>query len=223
MVDWLDNLPTIDDEALPAVLEADPQAVRLAGIRLAAAKRHARRVRRRTLLEQLRVSNAAAALETLPAFGDSFHCIMSGNFDAFDLVPAILRLSAPAAIAELNCATLGTNTRNTDLLVHLLDSGAVAKCTFICSAYFKSMKDGGQIYAHLADSLAARGMPCAAVRSHAKIILAETTDGGFYVVESSANLRSCRNIEQFVMSHDPGLLYFHRAWMEEVLRAQPAG
>jgi len=41
----------------------------------------------------------------------------------------------------------------------------------------------------------------------------ELTDGRCVVVESSANLRSCRNIEQFTMSHDRALLQFRRSWM----------
>ena len=42
-------------------------------------------------------------------------------------------------------------------------------------------------------------------------------DGRCIVNESSANLRSCRNIEQFTMTHDRDLLEFHRQWMAEVM------
>jgi hypothetical protein len=42
-------------------------------------------------------------------------------------------------------------------------------------------------------------------------------DASHYVIESSANLRSCRNIEQFTMTNDRELLTFHRSWMETVI------
>ena len=45
----------------------------------------------------------------------------------------------------------------------------------------------------------------------------EVADGRAYVLESSANLRSCRMAEHFALHHDPGLLQFHRRWIESML------
>ena len=53
--------------------------------------------------------------------------------------------------------------------------------------------------------------------THAKILLIELTDGRSYVVESSANLRSCSSIEQIVMTHDRPLFDFHHQWLDELL------
>lgn len=55
------------------------------------------------------------------------------------------------------------------------------------------------------------------MRNHAKIILAEMVDGRCFVWESSANMRSCRNIESYVLTQDVDLLLFHRGWMNELL------
>ena len=74
------------------------------------------------------------------------------------------------------------------------------------------------MYDSLAEALTTRGHQIAAIRCHAKILLMELTDGRCFVVESSANLRSCRNIEQFTMTHDEDLLRFHQAWMTDVLK-----
>ena len=41
-----------------------------------------------------------------------------------------------------------------------------------------------------------------AMLTHAKVVLIETTDGRDFVVESSANLRSCSSIEQITVTHD---------------------
>lgn len=43
--------------------------------------------------------------------------------------------------------------------------------------------------------LVRRGHRCVAVRSHAKILLFEMSDGRSFAWESSANLRSCKNVE----------------------------
>ena len=56
--------------------------------------------------------------------------------------------------------------------------------------------------------------------THAKVVLIETTDGRHFVVESSANLRSCSSIEQITVTHDGDLLAFHRQWIDELLRAK---
>jgi len=69
--------------------------------------------------------------------------------------------------------------------------------------------------------LTTRGQRVVACLQHAKVVLMQTTDGGAYVVESSANLRSCASIEQITMTHDPALLAFHRQWIDDVLGAKP--
>lgn len=59
----------------------------------------------------------------------------------------------------------------------------------------------------------------AAARTHAKIIGMRMADGRAFVIESSANLRSCRNIEQFVMTQSRSLFDFHEGWMNDVASA----
>lgn len=40
------------------------------------------------------------------------------------------------------------------------------------------------------------------------------TDGRTITIESSANLRSCKNMEQMTLYGDPGLYSFHTGWIE---------
>jgi hypothetical protein len=82
---------------------------------------------------------------------------------------------------------------------------------------FKSMDDGAAIYSDLAANLHRRGHRIAAVRSHAKLFLFELTDQLHIVIESSANLRSCRNVEACLISNDRALLLFHCSWMLKLL------
>ncbi len=162
----------------------------------------------------LQVANAAKHLRELPAAGESLHCVMRGNYNAWDLVPATLRLAAPATIAALHVATLGFNGRNAVELCELLDAGAVGSATFLCSHYFE--KTTPDVFGYLAAELARRDQRILAMRSHAKIILMRLSDGRHYTIEGSANLRSCRNIEQFCMTNDRGLMEFHRTWIEQM-------
>lgn len=180
--------------------------------------RYDRRAAKRRYLTQLNVSNAAKALDRLPVDGETFHMIMSGNFDLDDIIPAIVRLAGPAnMVCELNIATLGTNTRTTENILSLMKDGHVDRVSFLCSEYFKSMSDSGQIYAHLHRELGKRGQRrVAACRCHAKLILFEFASGMCIVCEGSANLRSCRSLEQLCITYDRGLLEFHRRWMQEI-------
>ncbi len=57
----------------------------------------------------------------------------------------------------------------------------------------------------------------AVVRNHAKIILVRMIDGRSFTWESSANMRSCHNVEQCCLTHDAGLLHFHREWIDDLL------
>lgn len=208
---WIDNLPALEVSAASFYADTAPKDV---AIGLDYDPSHARRAHRRTHLRMLRVANAAKALHRLPEAGESVHVIMRGNYNSWDLVPAVLRLSEPATIATLNICTLGFNQQNAEQLIAMLDDGQVARCTFICSHYYRSVE--ADVYDRLYADMTSRGHQCLAMRCHAKLLLFEMTDGRHYVIESSANLRSCRNIEQFVLTHHRGLLEFHRGWMLEM-------
>jgi len=211
--DW-DALPALDVAELPSIF---PEALagRDARIGLDAERKHVRTAAGRRHLNMLRVANAAKALDTLPLDGQSYHIIMAGNFAGWDFVSAVLRLAAPAAIRELNVSTLGFNSRNAAELFDLLDRGDVQRCSFIFSCYYRSNEP--QVADALIDGLRSRGHRVLAARCHAKVLLMELTDGRHIVIESSANLRSCHNVEQCCITHDRDLLYFHRAWMLHLL------
>lgn len=169
---------------------------------------------RRTFKQLLNVSNAAHAIDRLPDPDEAVHVIMSGNFAAWDIVPAALRL-AGCGIAELFIATLGYNCKNARELFSLLDSGEVRQVGFVCSCYFRDSNT--KEFAELADGLEERGQRIAATRSHAKVIAMRFTDGRTCTTESSANLRSCRNLEQLTLHGDPAVYDFHTAWITEQL------
>lgn len=185
-----------------------------AEVELTTERRLCRVSRKRQLLHLMHVANAAKELQRLPDEEESIHVIMRGNFNGWDLVPAVLRLAAPATIDSLYVATLGFNGANASELLELLDAGTIGSVTFLCSCYFQGSNT--QEFERLSVELAKRGHWIKAARSHAKLLVIRLTDGRCIVVESSANLRSCRNIEQFAMTQSPALYEFHRQWMEDV-------
>lgn len=188
---------------------------------------HARKPTRRVFHNALRTRKAAEALPRLPTPGETMHVIMTGAYDAFDLVDAILTLAGPTTIDTLHLATLGFNSANADRLIQMHDAGQVGRCTMIVSMYYEADHKEKDTCYRLATELTKRGGWYVACRSHCKVIAAKMTDGRCFTIESSANLRTCRNLEQFIITHDEALFHFHRSWMTEVRdverqRAKPA-
>lgn len=138
---------------------------------------------------------------------------MGGDYHGFDLVIAVHELAA-ARIDELHLATLGFNRHNISHLCAMIDADAVGPVHLLCSEYFSSADF--ETYGFARAELSRRGCRCLAARNHAKILLF-AIGSARYVIESSANLRSCNNLEQFALHQSPTLYAFHRAWIERVL------
>jgi hypothetical protein len=164
----------------------------------------------------LMLGNAIKHIERLPEPGEYLHCVINGSYDPWFVVPAVLRLAAPATIAHLWVATLGYNRTNILNMVQLLDAKAIARVSLICSLYFRSVER--DIWDELYNGLTSRGQRVVSVRSHCKILGFEMSDGRRFLSQGSANLRSSSNLEQFVMTQDGELLAFHTAWMDDVIK-----
>lgn len=173
------------------------------------------RHQRHKMLNLTRVANAAAALERLPEPGESFHIVCRGNWHGWALVPAMIRLAGGEPLRSLHVATLGFARDNGEELLSLLDAGTVRAASVVISCYFRSNES--ELVGWLAHEMKQRGQKFAAVRNHAKVIALEFERGAAIAVESSANLRSCRNVEQFTITHNRALVAFHQQWMEAVL------
>jgi len=170
------------------------------------------------MIDAQHIANLAASLESLPEPGESWHIICKGNWSAWQLIPRIIELDPSRKLRYLGIATLGYSRPNIDELLGLLDAGTVERCSLLYSAYFKAHEVSLTTYAGAALNL--RGHQCKSIRTHAKIILAETGSRQFIVSESSANLRSCRNVEQFTITNDVELLGFHRQWIDQLSKEQ---
>ncbi len=182
---------------------------------------HRRRAIQRQMLDARHLQQAIEHVVTLPQPGESLHFIVDGRFEPCDLIPATRKLSHPAVIARLDVTTLGLNSDNVACIANGLDQGKVLFASVLVSHYFKSAEPGE--YEYLRSELASRGSRVNAMRSHAKLILMEMTDGNHYTIEGSGNLRACRSIEQFVMTNDRELLLFHRSWIDQYIDSRGDG
>lgn len=180
---------------------------------------HRRVASRRLFVDYRARPEAFKHIDPLPAAGESIHGVISGKYALWDLVPAIIEHGH--RIDTLHLATLGFSKQNAAELLGFLDDGRVKSVALLVSYYFK--KTSESIYESLVPELLKRKQRVLAMRTHCKIVLVKTTRRTSYVVESSANLRSCKNIEQFVFTRDARLYSFHRGWMDELLNGIACG
>jgi hypothetical protein len=211
---WANGLPALDLDALCPLFDELAGETKNAAIELDADRAHRRQPTRRTMVDQRRTANAVAHVDRLPHAGETIHMLAAGGYSLFHLIAATLQLAAPATIAYLGIATLGFSRENLEQLLAMLDAHQVEQLDFLYSIYFRSVER--KACDRLTYELVCRKQRVASVRTHAKVLLIELSDGRAFVVESSANLRSCRNIEQSTFTHDRALLDFHRGWMKEI-------
>jgi hypothetical protein len=171
------------------------------------------RAKYRQMVDLSKVANAVSQIRSLPKDRGTLHAIMGGDFNGWDLIPAIHRL-AKRPIRELIITTLGFNHKNIDQLCAMIDAKEARNVSILCSHYFQ--KADPDVYQEAHERLTKRNQRIAATRNHSKIILIDAGVGS-YVVESSANLRTCNNIEQFALTRCRRLYKFHRAWIKKLL------
>jgi hypothetical protein len=212
--DWTDTLPSFDIGQVKPIFDELAAHRQDAARELHGNRRLVRRADSRAMLDLRRTQDCIAAIGRLPEPGESLHMVCNGAYSLFHHVPAILELVAPATIKYLGVVTLGFSRENLERLIELLDAGRIERHDFLYSVYFKSNEK--EICARLTHELGQRGQRVLSMRTHAKLLLLETTNSGNFVVESSANLRSCKNIEQAVFTNDAALLQFHRKWINEL-------
>ncbi len=149
-------------------------------------------------------------LGRLPEPGEAIHCVLNGSYALFEFIPAIIDLGK-TPIDRLDIATLGFSRKNIDALVGLEADGLLAHVRMLCSHYFSAADS--EIYDHALEAFAPSKWQLLPMRTHSKLLLIQSGKS-HYTVESSANLRSCHNVEQATIINDPNLYHFHRQWID---------
>lgn len=176
---------------------------------------------RRRFRDARKEQSAVEAIGELPGPDEALHLVISGRFALWHMVPAIHQLSG-RRIDELRIATLGFSRENVDALCAMLDAGRIRKAWLLCSHFFKGTSE--QLWKHAFEQFARRPDRArfASLRTHAKLVLLKLADGRTFTIESSANLRSCKNIEQITIINSPPLYAFHSEWMNELFNQAEA-
>jgi len=170
------------------------------------------------LIDGRHEKNAVELIRELPAEGESLHFVVDGRFEPCDLIPVTRKLVAPKVIARLDISTLGFNLDNVACIANGMDQGKIGQVSLICSHYFSKAERSA--FEYLQNQIGGRGGRVASLRTHAKLILMEISDGRCFTIEGSGNLRSCKSIEQFVFTNDKELLLFHRKWMDDYIESR---
>jgi hypothetical protein len=153
---------------------------------------------------------AAELIQRLPAKGETFHFILDGTFTLAVVIPVIqAHIGEPC---HLTVCTLGLNDAATDQLAAMLQAGTLAGLRLAFSSYFRASDPATASRA--VEVLTKLGAAVAAERMHAKIQLWQpATKPDRYILETSANLRSCQCIEAAALTNDAGLFKFHDQWL----------
>ncbi len=203
----------LDLSQLKAFYNEQPAALANVDLRLANGRSASSRQDKRTFTTLTKCSKAAEQLGHLPESSESRHCVLKGDFALFDFISASLSLSGEA-IDELLVATLSVSKKNAEDLGQLVASGQIKSLAILVSHYFSAAENA--IYEQVVETCRQHGGRVVAMRTHAKVLLM-TIGKRRLVVESSANLRSCHNVEQATMFNDADLYAFHREWITELL------
>lgn len=174
------------------------------------------RERKARIVDATRCQTASEAIGAIPGANESVHIIISGKFALWDFVPAIMMMARPVRAEALTIATLGFSKRNIYAMCDMVDAGVIERARLLCSHYFKATS--GDIYETAEKALNQRPavMSFLSVRTHAKLLLLKLRNGTCLTIESSANLRSCQNIEQASLFNSPELYQVHYNWIDSL-------
>jgi hypothetical protein len=184
--------------------------------------RHNRREHKAALIDARAMKTASEALgNRLPDPDEGIHMVISGRFALFDHVPAVLSI-AGCKIEALTIATLGFSVRNIVKLCSLIDAGEIGEVYLLASHYFAGTS--AKIYNVAVKEFAKRPdrMKFLSVRQHAKILAIAMADGRHVTMESSANLRSTKNVETCTAFGSRTLFEFHAGWIRSLFTAARA-
>lgn len=221
MKDLATDFPTLDLSAMPTLAGCSPDVLQIESElsdlpHLDGDRRQEEADVTTRCRDARKEETAAAALGRIPGPREAFHLIVSGRFALWDFTPAVLSLAAPATIDTLHVATLGFSKPNVAALAQLLDTGAIGQARLLCSHYFKGTSQ--PIYDYAVEEIAKRAnrAEMLSIRTHAKLLAMALSDGRTVTLESSANLRSCQNIEQVTAIGSPAVYRFHTRWIDDL-------
>jgi len=170
---------------------------------------------------QVKYEHAAAMAANMPDLdeGNALYAVVSGNFIFGDFLEALM-VEKNYLATEMLVATLSLGKENVDSLRNLRQGGYVENLSLLVSDFWFAHERramGGVPY--IEQTLGGDTFSFAAAAIHTKITLIKTDCGRHLVLHGSANLRSSRNVEQFVIENNSRLFDFNHRWISRLMTA----
>lgn len=163
---------------------------------------------------KLKREKVAEILTELPQNDESIHIVSNGNFDYFTIITRILDLRHNKTVKNFYFSTWTMSHQNVIDILELYDKKIFANVNALTGEYFRTRESA--VYHILDLGLKERGQRLFANKNHAKVTLLEI-ENDFYVIEGSANFTANPRIEQFSITNNKGLFFFHKKWQDELL------
>lgn len=146
--------------------------------------------------------------------GERVDAVVSGNFIFGDFIEALL-VEENALCDDLTLSTLSINQENVDSLHNLIKGDYLGELNIVVSDYWYSHNRRALPYIYEKLDIDDK-FQLAVAGIHTKITLLRIGERKI-VMHGSANLRSSRSVENFVIETDPVAYDFHRDWHQTIL------
>lgn len=146
----------------------------------------------------------------IPTQGEQHRIVTIKAIVTFDFILAVL---ASQKIVNLYIAVYRIGKKTLTELIALHKSQDIQNLFFLINTGMQQLTPG--VY-ELLDVNKSANWRVVTAHTHTKIILMETTQGNFYVVEGSGNMSQNGKYEQYIFEENQPVYDFHRKWMEDL-------
>lgn len=176
-----------------------------------------KKVYRRFLDKQYnRVSSIDELLGKLPGKNEQIRIITQKSFNAFAI---LLYIAEKVNIEELILGVFRIDKNSVIGIKELYESMNIKQITIILSSFFiqtKKPERSAQMLIEFAKDK--ENIKIVFCWNHTKIMGVKTNDDKYYIVEGSGNMTDNAKIEQYLFEQSKEMFYFHKSWMEELLK-----
>ena len=152
------------------------------------------------------------------ARGQKVTVIANGSFIFGDFIEAFI-LKHNIKVKKMTICTLSYNENNVDSLKILMDKKYVDNLSIITSGYFyRTEKVKGGLVGYTYEQLDNKDgtFQLSFIETHMKVTLIETYNNSYLVISGSANLRSCKSVEQFTIEENKKLYDFYNEYFQQI-------
>jgi hypothetical protein len=166
-----------------------------------------------SFIDATRTARAVNILKRLPRENEVVHVVAGESFAVADLLPALLEMSGRRCIDALDLATLGFSAKNLALWAGLIEAKALRSLRVLGSDYFR--RASGDLWTQGRETADRAGFELKSYRSHVKLALLPIGRTRLTLL-TSANARSCSNLEFFFLTAHPATHRFYHRWFDTI-------